>query len=142
MKWLDNCLLTLAIIGCIVWGLIGFFQFNLVSFLFGDGTWLTRIIYALVGLSGLYIISFYGRIRSSMEDQPRKSTAGQQLGQRYFCLFICYFIYFFFNSLLNQCSNLMRLHILIFIIINRIQIVHIGCNRTTVKTVKYLIRIN
>ena len=27
MKWLDNCLLTLAVIGCIVWGLIGFFPF-------------------------------------------------------------------------------------------------------------------
>ena len=60
MKWLDNCLLTLAVIGCIVWGLIGFFQFNLVSFIFGNGTWLTRVIYALVGLSGLYLISFYG----------------------------------------------------------------------------------
>ena len=58
MKWLDNCLLTLAVIGCIVWGLIGFFQFNLVSFIFGNGTWLTRVIYALVGLSGLYLISF------------------------------------------------------------------------------------
>lgn len=68
MKWLDNTLLTLAIIGCIVWGLIGFFQFNLVSFIFGDGSWLSRIIYALVGLSGLYIISFYGRIHSSLED--------------------------------------------------------------------------
>lgn len=68
MKWLDNCLLTLAVIGCIVWGLIGFFQFNLVSFMFGDGSWLTRIIYALVGLSGLYIISFYGRIRSTLDD--------------------------------------------------------------------------
>ena len=68
MKWLDNTLLTLAIIGCVVWGLIGFFQFNLVSFLFGNGTWLTRIIYALVGLSGLYIISFYGRIRSTLDD--------------------------------------------------------------------------
>ena len=65
MKWLDNCLLTLAVIGCIVWGLIGFFQFNLVSFIFGNGTWLTRVIYALVGLSGLYLISFYGRIRSN-----------------------------------------------------------------------------
>ena len=54
MKWLDNCLLTLAVIGCIVWGLIGFFQFNLVSFIFGNGTWLTRVIYALVGLSGLH----------------------------------------------------------------------------------------
>ena len=32
MKWLDNCLLTLAVIGCIVWGLIGFFQFNLIFF--------------------------------------------------------------------------------------------------------------
>ena len=59
MKWLDNCLLTLAVIGCIVWGLIGFFQFNLVSFIFGNGTWLTRV---------LYLISFYGRIRSSLED--------------------------------------------------------------------------
>ena len=68
MRWLDITLLTLAIIGCIVWGLIGFFQFNLVSFIFGDGSWLSRIIYALVGLSGLYIISFYGRIRSSLED--------------------------------------------------------------------------
>lgn len=68
MKWLDNCLLTLAVIGCFVWGLIGFFQFNLVSFIFGNGTWLTRVIYALVGLSGLYLISFYGRIRSSLED--------------------------------------------------------------------------
>lgn len=68
MKWLDNILLTLAVIGCIVWGLIGFFQFNLVSFIFGDGSWLARIVYALVGLSGLYIISFYGRIHSSLED--------------------------------------------------------------------------
>ena len=68
MRWLDNTLLTLAIIGCIVWGLIGFCQFNLVSFIFGDGSWLSRIIYALVGVSGLYIISFYGRIRSSLED--------------------------------------------------------------------------
>ena len=68
MKWLDNCLLKVAVIGCIVWGLIGFFQFNLVSFIFGNGTWLTRVIYALVGLSGLYLISFYGRIRSSLED--------------------------------------------------------------------------
>ena len=65
MKWLDYILLALAIIGCINWGLIGFFQFNLVSFLFGDATWLSRIIYAVVGLCGLYAISFFGRIRNS-----------------------------------------------------------------------------
>lgn len=68
MKWLDYTLLVLAVIGCINWGLVGFFQFNLVSLLFGDMTWFTRIIYAIVGLSGLYMISFFGRIRSTVED--------------------------------------------------------------------------
>ena len=67
MKWLDNILLTLAIIGCINCGLIGFFKFDLVSTLFGDLSWLSRIIFAIVGLSGLYLISFYGRIRSQMD---------------------------------------------------------------------------
>ena len=62
MKWLDNCLLTLAVIGCIVWGLIGFFNFNLVSFLFGQTGWISRIIYAIVGLCGIYLVSAYGRI--------------------------------------------------------------------------------
>ena len=66
MKWLDNTLLTLAIIGCVNWGLIGFFRFDLVSFIFGDMTWISRIIYALVGLSGVYMLTFYGRIRSGM----------------------------------------------------------------------------
>ena len=61
MKWLDNCLLTLAVIGCIVWGLIGFFNLNLVAFLFGSMSWLSRIIYGLVGRCGLYMISFYGK---------------------------------------------------------------------------------
>ena len=51
MKWLDNCLLTLAVIGCIVWGLIGFFNFNLVSFLLDQTGWISRIIYAIVGLA-------------------------------------------------------------------------------------------
>ena len=38
------------------------FRFDLVAFLFGDMSWLSRIIYTLVGLSGLYLISTYGRI--------------------------------------------------------------------------------
>ena len=53
--------LTIAIIGAINWGLIGFFDFNLVSGIFGDATAFTRVIYALVGLSGIYMISLYGR---------------------------------------------------------------------------------
>ncbi len=65
MKGLDYTLLTLVIIGAINWGLIGFFQFDLVAFIFGNMSWLSRIIYALVGLSGLYMISAYGRLRSN-----------------------------------------------------------------------------
>lgn len=63
-KGLDYTLLTLVIIGAINWGLIGFFRFDLVAFLFGNMSWLSRIIYALVGISGLYLLSAYGRIRS------------------------------------------------------------------------------
>ncbi len=63
-KGLDYTLLTLVIIGAINWGLIGFFRFDLVAFLFGEMSWVTRIIYAVVGISGLYLLSAYGRIKS------------------------------------------------------------------------------
>lgn len=62
---MDGTALTLTIIGALNWGLIGFFDFNLVSFLFGSMTWLSRIIYALVGLCGLYLISFYTKMGKS-----------------------------------------------------------------------------
>lgn len=65
--WLDYTLLTLVIIGAINWGLIGFFRFDLVAFIFGDMSWLSRIIYALVGISGLYMCSLYGRIKSGSD---------------------------------------------------------------------------
>lgn len=64
-RGLDYTVLTITIIGAVNWGLIGFFGFDLVAWLFGTMTWLTRIIYAIVGLSGLYLISTYGRIRSA-----------------------------------------------------------------------------
>lgn len=63
-KGLDYTLLTLVIIGAVNWGLIGFFRFDLVAFLFGEMSWLSRIVYALVGISGLYLLSAFGRIRS------------------------------------------------------------------------------
>lgn len=65
---LDYTLLTIVIIGAINWGLIGFFRFDLVSFLFGNMSWLSRIIYAAVGIGGLYLLSVYGRIRSMSQD--------------------------------------------------------------------------
>lgn len=58
---MDATALTISIIGTINWGLIGFFNFNLVSFLFGSMTWLSRIIYAIVGICGIYLLSFYTR---------------------------------------------------------------------------------
>ena len=61
LKWLDYITLTLVIIGAVNWGLVGFFKFDLVAYLFGSLSLLSRIIYALVGLSGLYVLSMYGR---------------------------------------------------------------------------------
>ncbi|MCD7806611.1 MAG: DUF378 domain-containing protein [Lachnospiraceae bacterium] len=61
-KALDATALTIAIIGAVNWGLIGFFRFDLVAFLFGDMSWLSRIIYAIVGICGLYLISFYSHL--------------------------------------------------------------------------------
>ena len=58
-KCLQYAALTIAVIGAVNWGLIGFFDLNLVAFLFGSMSWLSRIVYGLVGLCGLYLLSFY-----------------------------------------------------------------------------------
>lgn len=65
-KALDCTALTIGIIGAINWGLVGFFDFNLVAFLFGSMTWISRIIYAIVGLCGLYLFTFYTRTGDAM----------------------------------------------------------------------------
>ncbi|MBQ2981677.1 MAG: DUF378 domain-containing protein [Lachnospiraceae bacterium] len=67
-KGLDYTVLTIAIIGAINWGLIGFFRIDLVSFLFGEMSMLSRIVYSIVGLSGLYLVSLYGRVSNAMTD--------------------------------------------------------------------------
>ena len=54
MKIIDKIALLLVIIGAINWGLIGIFNFNLVSTLFGDMSIISRIVYILVGISGLW----------------------------------------------------------------------------------------
>ena len=63
MKWFDYTALTLVIIGALNWLLVGIFRFDLVAFLFGNLSWLSRVIYTIIGLCGLYLISFFGRIR-------------------------------------------------------------------------------
>ena len=55
LKWITY---SLVIIGAINWGLVGAFNFNLVSFLFGDMSTLSRIIYVLVGLCAIGYLLF------------------------------------------------------------------------------------
>lgn len=55
MRVIYQTALALIIIGGVNWGLVGFFDYNLVDALFGAGSPLARIIYALVGLSAIYV---------------------------------------------------------------------------------------
>ena len=64
MKAIDYIVLVLVIIGAINWGLVGFFGLDLVAFLFGSMSVLSRIIYAVIGICGLYAIWFCGRINN------------------------------------------------------------------------------
>lgn len=59
MHWFRFISILLVVIGALNWGLIGFFQFDFISSIFGgfDSTG-ARVIYALIGLGGLYCISF------------------------------------------------------------------------------------
>ena len=66
---MDFISLLLVIIGAINWGLIGIFSFDLVAFLFGDMSWLSRIVYILVGISGLYLITFYMLLDDTTQTQ-------------------------------------------------------------------------
>lgn len=83
MNWLQRTALTLIIIGAINWGLIGFFQFDLVAMIFGgQDSLLARVVYALVGLSGLYALTILfldmddpvGDIDVNITDEPRYGT--------------------------------------------------------------------
>ncbi len=56
MKVIDKIALVLVIIGAIVWGIIGIFNFNVVDAIFGVGSIFSKIIYILVGISGLWAI--------------------------------------------------------------------------------------
>ncbi|MBQ1280960.1 MAG: DUF378 domain-containing protein [Oscillospiraceae bacterium] len=59
MKYASCLALTVAIIGAVNWGLIALFSFDLVAWLFGNMTLAARLVYGLVGISGLYLLGFY-----------------------------------------------------------------------------------
>lgn len=62
MKLLYNIALTLVIVGALNWLLIGLFKFDLVASLFGNMSVFSRIIYSLVGISGILSIGLYTQI--------------------------------------------------------------------------------
>ncbi len=61
---MDTIALILSIIGCLNWGLVGIFRFDLVAWLFGGQTAVvSRIVYTLVALAGVWCISLLFRDR-------------------------------------------------------------------------------
>lgn len=60
MRVLHAITLALVIIGGINWGLIGLFNYNLVDAIFGTMSLVSRIIYTLVGIAGIWAITFFG----------------------------------------------------------------------------------
>ena len=70
---IDKIALTLAIIGALNWGMVGLFQFDLIASIFGGmSTVVSRIIYTIVGLAGIWGISILFRrdgIRHSDENE-------------------------------------------------------------------------
>lgn len=60
MRWTNVIALTLVIVGALNWGLIGFFNFDLVTAMFHGGAyWVARVIFVLVGLSGIWCLTMY-----------------------------------------------------------------------------------
>ena len=71
---MDSLALILSIIGCLNWGLVGIFQFDLVSWLFGgQAAVISRVVYTLIGAAGLWCISllFRGRERDGEKERGR-----------------------------------------------------------------------
>lgn len=66
---MDKFILTLVIIGAINWGSIGIFGLDIIGALLGgQGAFISRVIFALVGLAGLWAITFYGKLHSGSSD--------------------------------------------------------------------------
>lgn len=65
---MDTLSLVLVIIGALNWGLIALFQFDLVASIFGgQDALLSRIVYGLVGLAGIYCITLLFRDRNRVD---------------------------------------------------------------------------
>lgn len=78
MKLLNCLALILVIVGALNWGLWGFFQFDLVAWIGGGNTtWLSRLVYSIVGLAGVWGLGFIGKCKSMCcNDHDHKGSGG------------------------------------------------------------------
>jgi hypothetical protein len=74
MKALNAIALILIIVGGINWGLVGLFDFNLVSAIFGVETWFTNLIYILVGLAAIYAFVLLKPVTSDHHNRAAHSS--------------------------------------------------------------------
>ncbi|MFD0051348.1 DUF378 domain-containing protein [Actinomycetes bacterium NPDC127524] len=75
MSGIQRTALVLTIIGAINWGLIGFFQFDLVAAIFGgQASALSRIIYGLVGIAGLVNLGLLFKPSAEVAREPEART--------------------------------------------------------------------
>lgn len=71
MSPLDRICMSLLMIGGLNWGLVGFFDYNLVDSIFGAGSMLARVIYAIVGLAAVWMIfKMFAMMGGSKKSSP------------------------------------------------------------------------
>lgn len=85
MTTLKRIALTLTVIGAVNWGLIGLFQFDLVAAIFGgQNAGFSRLVYTLVGLSGIICLSIFANLMVDEADdrsvQSRNVSYGTEFG--------------------------------------------------------------
>jgi uncharacterized membrane protein YuzA (DUF378 family) len=68
---MDRIALFLIIIGALNWGSVGIFRFDVVSYLFGTNSSVSRVIFTIVGLAGIWCISLLFRERE-VADRSRE----------------------------------------------------------------------
>lgn len=75
MRIVNFIVLILVIIGALNWGLVGFFGIDIITGIFGGTFQISRIIFAIIGLAGLWSFSFFKKVAccpTKKESEPKK----------------------------------------------------------------------
>ena len=83
MNTINKIALAISIIGCLNWGLVGLFSFDLVAWIAGGPEMLlARIIYVLVAISGIGCITLLFQNLDNTEEKPKSHTRTAAYGER------------------------------------------------------------